>query len=172
MRGGASTISALALAELCYKTLLSEGAQAIDAVKSQSTSASLEKIIEANTLLSGLGFESSGLAAAHAVHNGLTAHPATHDFYHGEKVAFGVLTQLVLEGAPRYEIDEVLTFARQVGLPTCLPQIGIIEPSRQDLLKIGERTCRPGETIHNEPFRVDPKMVADAISEADMIGRS
>jgi glycerol dehydrogenase len=56
MRGGASTISALALAELCYKTLLSEGAQAIDAVKSQSTSASLEKIIEANTTNKEMGF--------------------------------------------------------------------------------------------------------------------
>jgi glycerol dehydrogenase len=32
-----------------------------------------EKVVEANTLLSGLGFESGGLAAAHAVHNGLTA---------------------------------------------------------------------------------------------------
>ncbi len=170
MRGGASTMSALALAELCYKTLLSDGKQAIDAVNSHRPNDSLERLIEANTLLSGLGFESSGLAAAHAVHNGLTAHPATHDFYHGEKVAFGVLTQLVLEGAPRHEIDEVLTFARQVGLPTSLRQIGIIQPSHHDLLKIGERTCRPGETIHNEPFKVDAKMVAEAIKEADMIG--
>ena len=170
MRGGASTMSALALAELCYKTLLTEGESALTAVRHQKTSESLEKIIEANTLLSGLGFESSGLAAAHAVHNGLTVHPGTHDFYHGEKVAFGVLTQLVLEGAPRREIDEVLAFSRRVGLPTCLRQIGIIEPTVQDLFMIGERTCRPGETIHNEPFKVDAKMVADAIKEADLIG--
>ena len=34
----------------------------------------------------GLGFESSGLAAAHAIHNGLTAAPLTHPYYHGEKV--------------------------------------------------------------------------------------
>ena len=32
----------------------------------------VERLVEANTLLPGLGFESSGLAAAHAVHNGLT----------------------------------------------------------------------------------------------------
>ena len=171
MRGGASTMSALALAELCYKTLLADGKQAIDAVNSHRPNDSLERLIEANTLLSGLGFESSGLAAAHAVHNGLTAHPATHDFYHGEKVAFGVLTQLVLEAAPRHEIDEVLTFAREVGLPTSLRQIGIIEPNAQALMMIGERTCRPGETIHNEPFRVEAKMVAEAIREADLIGR-
>lgn len=35
----------------------------------------LERVIEANTYLSGVGFESGGLAAAHAVHNGLTAIP-------------------------------------------------------------------------------------------------
>ncbi|MFT5940151.1 MAG: glycerol dehydrogenase [Paraglaciecola sp.] len=49
----------------------------------------LEHIVEANTLLSGLGFESGGLAAAYAIDNGLTILPATHNYYHGEKVAVG-----------------------------------------------------------------------------------
>lgn len=45
----------------------------------------LERVIEANTYLSGVGFESGGLAAAHAIHNGLTAIPDAHHYYHGEK---------------------------------------------------------------------------------------
>ncbi len=45
----------------------------------------LERVIEANTYLSGVGFESGGLAAAHAVHNGSTAIPDAHHYYHGEK---------------------------------------------------------------------------------------
>jgi len=49
----------------------------------------VSKVVEANTLLSGLGFESSGLAAAHAVHDGLTALHEMHHLFHGEKVAFG-----------------------------------------------------------------------------------
>src|SRR5436190_1937112 len=105
MRGGASTQSALALAELCYRTLLQDGAEALRAVRTQVVTPALERLVEANTLLSGLGFESSGLAAAHAVHNGLTAAAATHDYYHGEKVAYGLLVQLVLEGQPRPEAD-------------------------------------------------------------------
>jgi len=64
-----------------------------------TVSQAVENIIEANTLLSGIGFESGGLAAAHVIHNGLTVLPETHDTYHGEKVAFGVLVQLVLENA-------------------------------------------------------------------------
>src|SRR5204863_7076773 len=106
MRGGGSTASALALAELCYRTLLADGAAALHAVTTQVVTPALERLVEANTLLSGLGFESSGLAAAHAVHNGLTAAHQTHAYFHGEKVAFGLLVQLVLEGAPRATIAE------------------------------------------------------------------
>src|SRR6266852_2967347 len=75
MRGGASTQTALALAELCFSTLLNDGVDALRAVQIQAVTPSLERLVEANTLLSGLGFESSGLAAAHAVHHGLTAVP-------------------------------------------------------------------------------------------------
>lgn len=49
----------------------------------------LERIVEANTYLSGIGFESSGLAGAHAIHNGFTILEECHHLYHGEKVAFG-----------------------------------------------------------------------------------
>jgi glycerol dehydrogenase len=93
MRGGASTRSALALAELCYRTLLAVGVAAVQALRSGQPNEPLERLVEANTLLSGLGFESSGLAAAHAIHNGLTTAPGTHPYMHGEKVAFGLLTQ-------------------------------------------------------------------------------
>src|SRR5512135_629157 len=72
LRGGLSTQSALALAKLCYRTLLADGADALRSVQTQVVTPALERLVEANTLLSGLGFESSGLAAAHAIHNGLT----------------------------------------------------------------------------------------------------
>ena len=98
LRGGLSTQSALALAKLCYRTLLADGADALRSVQTQVVTPALERLVEANTLLSGIGFESSGLAAAHAIHNGLTTAKATHAYLHGEKVAFGLLTQLVLEG--------------------------------------------------------------------------
>src|SRR5205823_6469324 len=117
MRGGGSTATALALAELCYHILLADGPAALQAVSTQVVTPALERLVEANTLLSGLGFESSGLAAAHAVHNGLTIAHETHPFFHGEKVAFGLLVQLVLEGAPPTTVDAVLGFSSQVGLP-------------------------------------------------------
>ncbi len=171
MRGGASTQSALALAELCYKTLLADGDAARRAVENHVVTPALERLVEANTLLSGLGFESSGLAAAHAIHNGLTVVPGTHDYFHGEKVAFGTLVQLVLEGRPRSIVEEVLTFSSEVGLAVCLADIGLNEVPRETLDAIARRSTAEGETIHNEPFNVTPEMVVDAIVAADAIGR-
>jgi glycerol dehydrogenase len=171
MRGGASTRSALALAELCYRTLLEDGVDALAALQTQSVTPALERIVEANTLLSGLGFESSGLAAAHSIHNGLTAVPETRAYLHGEKVAFGVLVQLVLEGQPRSTIEEVLRFSTLIGLPVRLSEIGIDPITPDALERIAARSTAKGETIHNEPFEVRAESVADAIRVADEIGR-
>lgn len=171
MRGGGSTRSAAALAELCYRTLIEDGASALRAVESKVVTPALERLVEANTLLSGLGFESSGLAAAHAVHNGLTAAPGTHDYLHGEKVAFGLLVQLVLEGADRATFEQVLTFSSEVGLPITLGEIGLSELPADLLGQVARRATAPGETIHNEPFEVTADMVADAIRAADATGR-
>jgi glycerol dehydrogenase len=88
MSGGAPTMTALNLAELCYNTLLEYGVSAKKAAEAGVVTEALEKIVEANTLLSGLGFESGGLAAAHAVHNGFTVLEETHTKTHGEKVAY------------------------------------------------------------------------------------
>jgi glycerol dehydrogenase len=172
MRGGGSTASALALAELCYRTLIADGVGALEAVSIQVVTPALERLVEANTLLSGLGFESSGLAAAHAVHNGLTAAHETHAFFHGEKVAFGLIVQLVLEGAPRAIVEEVLGFSSKVGLPITLAQIGLADLDRDQLAPIANRAAAAGETVHNEPFEVTSDTVADAILAADAIGRA
>jgi glycerol dehydrogenase len=172
LRGGLSTRSALALAELCYHTLLADGADALRSVQMKVVTPALERLVEANTLLSGIGFESSGLAAAHAIHNGLTTVKATHDYLHGEKVAFGLLTQLVLEGQPRSVVHRVLEFATEVGLPITLADIGLTELPQEDLQKIAIRATAENDTIHNEPFEVSPDMVADAIMASDAMGRA
>jgi len=172
MRGGASTRTALALAELCYKTLLEDGVAAIEALKQQRPSEPLERLVEANTLLSGLGFESSGLAAAHAIHNGLTTAPGTHGYMHGEKVAFGVIGQLMLESQPPSVVNEVLEFSTSVGLPITFAEIGIGNPSPELLEMVAKRATALGETIHNEPITVTPELVVEAMRAADSAGTS
>ena len=168
---GAPTQAALTLARLCYDTLLEYGLAARLAVEQGAVTPAVERVVEANTLLSGLGFESGGLAAAHSIHNGLTALEGTHHYWHGEKVAFGLVSMLMLEERPAVLVEEVVDFCLEVGLPVTLEDIGIGDASREDLEKVAEGACVEGETIHNEPFTIYPQMVVDAMISADAFGQ-
>lgn len=168
--GGKSTMAALAVAKLCYETLLEDSLKAKAACEAKAVTRALENIIEANILLSGLGFESSGLAAAHAVHNGLTALEETHHFWHGEKVAFGTIVHLVLENAPLEELSTVVRYCKSVGLPTCLKDLGITNPTKEKIMKVALAATAEGETIHNMPFPVTATNVYGAILAADKLG--
>ncbi len=170
--GGKQAWTALNLAKLCYETLLSDGLKAKLSVEAGVVTPALERIIEANILLSGIGFESGGLAAAHAVHNGLTALEQTHEYQHGEKVAIGTLTQLVMENVDLEELDEVYSFCEEVGLPTTLDEIGLAGASDEDLMKAAEAASVEGETIHGEPFEVTAYKVCAAMKTASEIGKS
>jgi glycerol dehydrogenase len=172
MAGGAPTMAALALAKLCWDTLWSYGLSAKQAAQEHVVTPAVEKIVEANTLLSGLGFESGGLAAAHAVHNGLTALAATHDYMHGDKVNFGTLTQLALEERSTAEINDFIRFCSRVGLPTTLEEVGLAGVDRDDLMTAADAATMPGETMHNMPFPVDAEIVCDAMIAADAYGRA
>jgi len=167
-----STKTALALAKLCYETLINDGAKAKFACESKKVTPALENIIEANILLSGLGFESGGLAAAHAIHDGLTILKGTHGFYHGEKVAFGTIAQLVLENSSTEEVEQVLDFCLSVNLPVCLEDIGIVTISEDELREVSEKACIPEESIHSMPFPITAEDVAAAIVTADKIGKA
>lgn len=168
--GGSITKSAYALAELCYDILLSKGLEAKLAVDKKACTKSLEDVVEANTYLSGIGFESGGLGAAHAIHNGFTALDETHDYYHGEKVAFGTLCQQILENAPADEVQELIEFCISVGLPVTLKEIGIKDVTEEKIRKVAEVATVDGESTHNMPFDVTTDDVYNAILGADAIG--
>ncbi len=171
MTGRVGSMTALALARLCFDTLLAHGIAAKASASRGHVDASVDKIIEANTLLSGLGFESGGLSGAHAIHNGLTALAPTHRFWHGEKVAIGTQALLFLTGRSRETIAQVFDFCLSVGLPTQLADIGLEAPSDAELMTVAELACAPGETIHNAPVEVTPQKVFEAIKAADAHGR-
>lgn len=165
------TNTALALAKLCYENLLADGVKAKESCDNNVVTQALENIVETNILLSGLGFESGGLGGAHAIHDGLTILEGTHKYFHGEKVAFGTLCQLVLENAPTSEIHEVLDFLLSVGLPVCLEDIGVDEISSEELVEVAKKACIPEESIHAMPFPVTVEAVAAAIITADALGK-
>lgn len=167
MAGGLPTLTGTALAELSWNVLWDNALPAIDAVRDHEVTPAVEKVIEANTLLSGLGFESGGLAAAHAIHNGLTAVTATHGLAHGQKVNIGSLTQLVLEGAPTSDIRDFIEFTTRVGLPTTLTEVGLRADDPDSLKTIADAATVEGETIHSMPFDVHSADVSSALKSIE-----
>lgn len=167
---GKATSAAFALAKLCLDTLMEEGVKAKVALEAGALTPAVEKIVEANTLLSGIGFESCGLAGAHAIHNGLTVLEECHSMYHGEKVAFGTIVQLVLENVPLDELEEIIEFCIQVGLPVTLEQLGIQEITEEKIYKVAQAAASENDTLHNMPFEVTVESTYNAILAANAYG--
>ena len=171
MTGDIGSIAAYAFADLCYKTLLEYGVLAKMACEANAVIPALEKAVESIILLSSVGFESGGIAAAHAINNGLTRLEKTRRFYHGEKIAFATLASLFLTDKPREIINEVYSFCESVNLPTTLEEIGLIDSNEENLNKVAVAACLERETIHNEPIPVTPEMVVIALKAADAEGK-
>lgn len=169
--GGKVTSAAMALARLCFDTLMEEGVKAKLALEAGACTPAVEKIIEANTLLSGIGFESGGLAGAHAIHNGLTVLEECHHMYHGEKVAFGTITQLVLENVSEEDLENIINWCISLGLPVTLKELGIENAAEEKLMAVATAACAETDTLHNMPFPVSPETVCAAIKAADAYGR-
>lgn len=153
------------IARFCRDTIFEYGVAALEECDAKTAGPAMERVVEANILLSGLGFESGGVAAAHAVHHGLCELDEVHHYLHGEKVAIGVLAELKLEKAPAKDYETVRQFIADARLPTRLADIGIVDAAPEKLRIIAERACRPGEIIHNEPMPVTADMVVEVLKE-------
>ena len=173
MGGAAPTLAAEAIAEKCESVLFANAFQAIEACEVNVVTPALEAVVEANTLLSGIGFESCGLAAAHAIHNGFTAlHGDIHTLTHGEKVAYGTLTQLFLENKPREMINKFVSFYQALNLPTTLKDLKLENVSYDELLKVGKLATQDGETIHQMAADFTAEDVMDALFAVDAYVKS
>lgn len=170
--GGKTTNTSLALAKLCYEILVRDGLAAKQSAERGFITPELENIIEANIYLSGVGFESNGIACAHSVYNALTTLPPCHDRYHGELVAFGTIVQLVLEQRPKEETDEVLRFCTSIGLPVTLAEISTRVLTRDELMSVAISACSPMNFMDSMPLTVTPQMLYDALLAADALGRN
>ncbi|MFD2209649.1 glycerol dehydrogenase [Virgibacillus halophilus] len=173
MAGGKSSIAAKAIARTCEETLFKYGLPAYKAVQKGLVTKQVEAVVEANTLLSGLGFESGGLAGAHAIHNGFTVLDGDiHNLTHGEKVAYGTLVQLLLELHDEQEIRKYISFYNALDLPTTLQAMHLEQATYEDLLKVGAAATKEGETMDNLSVDITPEDVANAILAVDQLSQN
>jgi glycerol dehydrogenase len=172
LAGGVPTMAGMAISRLCYDTLMEHGIEAKRALECHALTPALEKCIEANVLLSGLGFESGGLATAHMIANNLSSYPECKPFMHGEKVGFGVISQLCLDDEKETrEIHAIVDFEIAVGLPVTFADLNLEGVSRERLRLIGNACAAKGSLCENHPFPVTAVDVIDAMIAADALGR-
>ncbi len=91
---------------------------------------------------------------------------------HGEKVAFGTLTQLFLEGRDTDDINSYLEFDLALGLPTTFADLGIADVSDDELLQVGQVATAPADTMSEMPFEVTPEDVVAAMKGANAYSRA
>jgi glycerol dehydrogenase len=167
--GARPTIASFAIGESCARTLFEQGVAAAAAAAGNMVNEALEAVVEANTLLSGLGFESGGLAAAHGFAQSFTALPLTNARHlHGEMVAMGTLAQLVMEARPD-EARRVALFFARVGLPVHLGQLAIDAGSASALDTIVEGALA-FPFIGNMPMRMDAAVLRQGLLGAHELG--
>lgn len=169
--GGKSTELAYMIAKLAYDIVVEYGESAKIACENKSMTMDLEKVIEANVLLSGLGCESNAGASDHSFYYGFCALTHREEYmYHGEYVAFSTLCLMVMEGASKKELDELFKFCIKVGLPVCLEDMKLDDMTEDEFHQVAEAGLSL-EPTHNHPFVVDEVAFIGAIKTADRIGK-
>ncbi|QPV63565.1 iron-containing alcohol dehydrogenase [Halosimplex litoreum] len=161
---GASSFAARALAEEAYGRVREHGPDALAAVRRDAVTPAVERVVEANTLLSGLGFESGGTAGAHAVQIGLTNAGVREP--HGLLVGFGTVAELLVRDADPDVVSEVLDLLFALDLDVSLAELGVEDAH---LTAVGEVACDHGMDL--EPVDATSRRVADAVRTADELIR-
>ncbi|GLB46166.1 glycerol dehydrogenase [Philodulcilactobacillus myokoensis] len=168
MLNAKQTLVGNAIAQKCQETLFKYGKEALVSVENKVDSKALDRVVEANTLMSGLGFESGGLAAAHALYNGMTVlHGDVDTMMHGEKVAFGTLTQLFLEGADKARLEKFLKFDLELGLPTTFKDLKMPNVTDEELRKVAHAANASNDTMKQMPFEISDDDIVQAMKAAN-----
>ena len=167
--GSRPTLAACAMGEICAQTLYADSLSAVESLHDGCPTEALERVVEANTLLSGLGFESGGIAAAHPVAQSYTNIPSVEaNYLHGEMVSMGLLTQLAMEN-DLVQAKRATEYFSSVGLPIHLGQLSLDRANRAHLDTVVEATLSFG-TLTNLPFEVSADFLRESILAANELG--
>ncbi|WP_192456836.1 oxidoreductase [Musicola keenii] len=128
-----------------------------------------DAIIAGGGMVGGLGERYTRVAAAHAVHNGLTVLPQTARFLHGTKVAYGILVQSALLGDVA-TLRQLTSAFRVFGLPTHLRELDVDIDDEAALRAVAARTLQQGESIHYLPGELNEARLLAAFRQVEQEG--
>lgn len=157
-------VSAFA-AKKCRDVLLADSQEALKAMKEKEINQAFLNIVETIILLGGMvggfGDDYGRTSGAHSIHDALTILPESHHQLHGNKVAYGVLVQLVIEDKWN-EIEQLMPFYSSLDLPTSLKDMKM-NLTEDDYQRVAERAAEPHETIHYMKEKITKDRVKDAM---------
>ena len=136
-------------ARLCAEEMFAHAEEANNDAKEARVLEAFKKVVESIIMLGGMvggfGDKFGRIAGAHSIHNGMTIAPESHEALHGNKVAYGILVQLLLEQRES-EVERLIPFYHKLGLPTSLRDLNIPETWIDE---IAVQSTREEESIHN-----------------------
>jgi glycerol dehydrogenase-like iron-containing ADH family enzyme len=158
-----SVAISLYLSRLSNQILREDGLAALEANKRHLVNPSFVKMIDTVFLLvgiiSGLAGEATRLAVAHTIYNCMSHFRSADGYLHGEKVAFGLAIQQILQGTPEQEVADFLAFLKALGVPVSLKGFGLIAPDQQEYLLT---LLANDETVRKAPFESDWEKIKQA----------
>ena len=151
LHGFMGTDSAMQLAIRAYDIILADGICAMCDVAEKKLSPAVEAVVEANILMSGIGWENCGVTIPHAFHGSLSPFHKFDKSMHGERVALGILLQLHYDGLTA-EYQRLREFFARVGLPLTFKDIsGGEEVTEKEMQEMCAFISRPESYAHSIP---------------------
>ena len=148
-------------ARLCADEMFEYAEQAVSDTQEERISNAFIKVVESIMMLGGMvggyGDKFGRIAGAHSIHNGITVAPESHEALHGNKVAYGILVQLLLENK-QVELEQLIPFYQALGLPISLQDLNI---SIKWIDEIAQLATRDEESIH---FMRDEKVTPTEVA--------
>lgn len=161
----------LQTAQTIRDLLILQGEKALEAVKRNQLTQDFQDVVDAilagGGMVGGLGERFTRIAAAHAVHNGLTALSQTARYLHGIKVAYGLLIQLALLQKEQ-ELSRLIPVFRRLQLPVSLSELDVSWQDKTALRALIRRTLQEGESIWYLPD-VSAEKLEQAINHVETL---
>lgn len=109
-----STQLGRAVARLSFDILMEKGRKAYADAKNRTITPEYEDVAEANTILSGLGFENTNCSMAHGTQSVFHRFPMK-PLLHGQGVGYCTLLELIAEKQPQELFDQVWSWCRDAS---------------------------------------------------------
>lgn len=151
-------------AKICREEIINNYQEAIEDLEKGQVSQVFynlsEVIFGIAGLVGGTGGKYARNTAAHTVHDAISTYlPQAHGFLHGEKVAYGMMYQLALEGKWD-EIDNLRDFYRILELPKSLKDLGIDQLTDKEMEEM-TKYMDSKEKIHLLPIEINQEILKE-----------